>query len=72
MLARIVKARLLALWLGHERVETTQIYVKPRVLHQAGEKTAGHLVSAGTESVQVPDGTGLLTCTGFLTLPPDA
>jgi integrase/recombinase XerD len=28
----------IALWLGHERAETAQIYIKPRVLHQAGEK----------------------------------
>ena len=33
-----VDTSVIALWLGHENVETTQIYVKPRVLHQPGEK----------------------------------
>ena len=28
----------IALWLGHESVTTTQIYLKPRELHQASEK----------------------------------
>jgi hypothetical protein len=28
----------IALWLGHERAETAQIYINPRELHQPGEK----------------------------------
>jgi site-specific recombinase XerD len=28
----------IALWLGHEQAETTQIYLNPRELHQTGEK----------------------------------
>jgi hypothetical protein len=26
------------LWMGHENIATTQVYIKPRVLHQMGEK----------------------------------
>jgi site-specific recombinase XerD len=28
----------IALWLGHEQAETTQIYLNSRELHQPGEK----------------------------------
>ena len=38
----------------------------------AGRETAGQLVSARAESVQMPGGTGLLTWAGFLMLPLDA
>ena len=33
-----VDITVIALWLGHESVTTTQIYLNSRVLHQAGEK----------------------------------
>jgi len=33
-----VDATVIALWLGHEQVATTQIYINPRELHQTGEK----------------------------------
>jgi len=33
-----VDSTVIALWLGHESVATTQIYVNSRELHQTGEK----------------------------------
>ena len=33
-----VDTSVIALWLGHEQAETTQIYLNPRELHQMGEK----------------------------------
>jgi site-specific recombinase XerD len=33
-----VDITVIALWLGHEDPATTRIYLKPRVLHQMGEK----------------------------------
>ena len=38
LLAQGVDTAVIALWLGHERVETTQIYVNSQELHQPGEK----------------------------------
>ncbi len=32
-----VDISVIALWLGHENISSTQIYIKARVLHQAGE-----------------------------------
>jgi hypothetical protein len=59
--------------LGQADLRTTARYVhEPSEIASAGRETAGHLVSARAESVYMPDGTGLLTCAGFLTLPLDA
>jgi len=33
-----VDTSVIALWLGHEQADTTQIYLNPRELHQTGEK----------------------------------
>ena len=33
-----VDTSVIALWLGHEQAETTQIYLNSRELHQMGEK----------------------------------
>jgi site-specific recombinase XerD len=33
-----IDTSIIALWLGHARVETTQIYLKSRELHRTGEK----------------------------------
>jgi len=33
-----VDTTVIALWLGHESVATTQIYINSRELHQTGEK----------------------------------
>jgi site-specific recombinase XerD len=33
-----VDTTVIALWLGHESVATTQIYINPRELHQTGVK----------------------------------
>jgi len=38
LLAAGVDSTVIALWLGHESVATTQIYVNSRELHQTGEK----------------------------------
>ncbi|MCX5215905.1 site-specific integrase [Kitasatospora sp. NBC_00240] len=38
LLAAGVDSTVIALWLGHENVATTQIYINPRELHQTGEK----------------------------------
>jgi integrase len=54
---------------SHADPRTTMRYDNPSGIATAGRETAGHLVSACAELVQVPDGTGLLTCVGFLTLP---
>jgi site-specific recombinase XerD len=32
-----VDTSVIALWLGHEKVETTQIYLNSRELHQMGD-----------------------------------
>jgi integrase/recombinase XerD len=37
----------IALWLGHEQVSTTSIYLNSRELHHPGEKTAGQQIAAG-------------------------
>ena len=59
--------------LGHARLSTTQVYLpKPSEIASYGRETAGQLVSTCAESVQVPDGTGPLTCVGFLAFPSDA
>ena len=34
-----VDTSVIALWLGHERADTTQIYLFSRELHQTGEGT---------------------------------
>jgi integrase len=33
-----VDTSVIALWLGHEQADTTQIYLNPRELHQTGKK----------------------------------
>jgi integrase len=59
--------------LGHAEGSTTlKFYAQPSGIASDGRETAGHQVSARAELVQVPAGTGLLTCAGLLTLPLDA
>jgi integrase/recombinase XerD len=38
LLAAGIDTTVIALWLGHESIETTQIYLKSRELHQTSEK----------------------------------
>jgi hypothetical protein len=58
---------------GHGSLVTTQRYLhQPSGIASAGRETAGRLVSAGAEWVQVPDGACLLTWAGSLVLPLDA
>jgi integrase len=33
-----IDTSVIALWMGHEQAETTQIYLNSRELHQTGEK----------------------------------
>ncbi len=59
--------------LGHSSVLTTEVYLRqPSGIASGGRETAGHQISARAELVQVPYGTGLLTCAGFLAFPLDA
>ena len=51
LLAQGVDTAVIALWLGHERVETTQIYVNSRELHQPGEKPQVSRSRQGQNSV---------------------
>ena len=39
-----VDTTVIALWLGHESVATTQVYINSRELHQTGEKPQWHHV----------------------------
>ena len=57
--------------LGHAWVATTMNYIKPRVLHQPGEKPQVTW-SARVPSAEAPSGTCLLTWGGLLTLRLDA
>jgi integrase len=59
--------------LGHAWVATTMNYVhETSGIASAGRETAGHLVSAGAESVQAPSYVCLLTWPDLLTVPVDA
>lgn len=59
-----VDITVIALWLGHESVNTTHIYLKPRELHQPGEKpqvsrsargrTATRLAGTGRQTTSWP------------------
>jgi integrase/recombinase XerD len=49
LLGRGASLREIADLLGHSSLATTRIYANSRVLHQAGEKTAGQQVTPGSE-----------------------
>ena len=38
-----VDTSVIALWLGHAHVDTTQIYLEPQELHQMGEPNASSI-----------------------------
>jgi integrase len=67
-----VDTTVIALWLGHADIRSTQAYLNSQELHQPGEKTAGQQVTGSPEQRSALPDASLVTWEDPAAIPSDA